>query len=92
MVQYVVGIHNVACSCFWGVVEAMFFRCFGWYGGGFCSRRTVLLAASLARPRPVSSPCAATRPARGMSGFWTRQVFFLRETCLKIALTVDGML
>ena len=27
-----------------------------------------------ARPRPAAPPCAPTRPARGMSGFWTRQV------------------
>ena len=25
-------------------------------------------------PRPATPPCAPTRPARGMSGFWTRQV------------------
>ena len=38
--------------------------------------RTVLLASSPARPRPATPPCAPTRPARGMSGFWTRQVKF----------------
>ena len=27
-----------------------------------------------ARPRPAAPPCAPTRPARCMSGFWTRQV------------------
>ena len=37
-------------------------------------RRTVLLANSPARPRPATPPCAPTRPARGMSGFWARQV------------------
>ena len=37
-------------------------------------RRTVILANSPARPRPATPPCAPTRSACGMSGFWTRQV------------------
>ena len=41
--------------------------------------RTILLANSLARPRPATPPCAPTGHARGMSGFWTRQVVFLNE-------------
>ena len=39
------------------------------------ARRTVLLASSPARPHPATPPCAPTRPARGMSGFRTRQVY-----------------
>ena len=39
--------------------------------------RTVLLASSLARPRPATPPGAPTRPARGMSGFWIRQVIII---------------
>ena len=49
-------------------------RCFGGYEGGLSPRRTVLLASNPARPRPATPPCAPTRPARGMSGFWTQQV------------------
>ena len=37
-------------------------------------RRTSLLAPSPARLRPATPPCAPTRSARGMSGFWIRQV------------------
>ena len=36
--------------------------------------RTVLSALHPARPRPGAPRCASNRPARGMSGFWTRQV------------------
>ena len=36
--------------------------------------RIVLSAPNPARPRPAGPPCAPTRPARGMSGFWVRQV------------------
>ena len=36
--------------------------------------RTLLSASSPAQPRPAVPPCAPTRAARGMSGFWTRQV------------------
>ena len=36
--------------------------------------RTVLLAPNPARPSPAAPPGAPTRPARGMSGFWIRQV------------------
>ena len=32
---------------------------------------------SCPRPRPAAPPCAPTRPARGMSGFWIRQVVLL---------------
>ena len=37
-------------------------------------RRTGLLAPNPARHRPAVPPGAPTRPARGMSGFWIRQV------------------
>ena len=37
--------------------------------------RRVLLASSAARHRPAAPPCAPTRPARGLSGLWTRQLF-----------------
>ena len=34
-----------------------------------------------APPRPAAPPCAApTRPARGVSGFWLRQVSFVRSS------------
>ena len=33
-----------------------------------------LLAPNLARPRLAAPPSAPTRPARGVSGFWIRQV------------------
>ena len=36
--------------------------------------RNVLSASSPARHRPAAPPCAPTRTARGMSGFWIRQV------------------
>ena len=36
--------------------------------------RIVLSASSPDRPSPVAPPCAPFRPARGMFGFWTRQV------------------
>ena len=37
-------------------------------------RQTVLLANSSARSHPAIPPCAPMRRARGMSGFWNRQV------------------
>ena len=37
--------------------------------------RSVLSVSRTAQPRPAAPPCAPTRPARGMSGFWTRQVY-----------------
>ena len=51
-----------------------FFRFFGRCEGGLSPRRTSLLAPSPARLRPATPPCAPTRSARGMSGFWIRQV------------------
>ena len=41
-------------------------RCPGWYEGDL----TVMLASSPARPRPATPPCAPSRRASGMSGFW----------------------
>ena len=39
------------------------------------ANRSVGVPSCPARPRPAALPCAApTRPARGMSGFWTRQI------------------
>ena len=38
--------------------------------------RTGLLASNPERPRPATPPCAPTRPARCMSGFWIRQVTY----------------
>ena len=42
---------------------------------GLFPRGTILVANSPARPRPATPPCAPTQPARGMSGFGTRQVY-----------------
>ena len=51
------------------------------------SGRTVLLASSPARTRPATPPCASTRPARGMSAFWNRQVILgLRGSQLRNAM------
>ena len=38
--------------------------------------------------RPAAPPCAPTRPARGMSGFWTRQVsgFWTRQVLVHLVL------
>ena len=44
--------------------------------------RIILLAPNLARPRPAAPPGASTRPARGMSGFWIRQVSCLNRISL----------
>ena len=65
---------DFVCSCFWGDVQETFLRCFGGCEGGLSPRRSVLFASNHARPRPATPLCAPTRIARGMSGFWTRQV------------------
>ena len=40
--------------------------------------QTVDVRSGPARPGPAAAPCTAPpRPARGMSGFWTRQVYDL---------------
>ena len=41
---------------------------------GLFPGRTVLSASRPDRPRPVAPPCAPSRPACGMFGFWNRQV------------------
>ena len=74
-----VGLHRISLVrasglCFWRVVQETCLRCLGRYEGRLSPGRTVLSASRPARPRPATPPCAATRPARGMSRFWTRQV------------------
>ena len=54
--------------------QATCLRCFRGNEEGLSPGRKVLLASSPARPRPATPPCVSTRPARGMSGFWNRQV------------------
>ena len=44
------------------------------YEGRLSPERIVLSASRPARLRPAAPPCAPTRLARGMSGFWVRQV------------------
>ena len=44
--------------------------------------RIVLSASSPARLRLAAPPCASTRRARGMCGFWIRQVLLHSRTCL----------
>ena len=61
-------------SSFWGNDETCL-RCFGKYWGRLFPGRTVLLAYSPARPRPATPPCALSRRASGMSGFWLQQVY-----------------
>ena len=46
----------------------------GGYEGGLFPGRTVLSASSYDRPSPVAPLCAPSRHARGMFGFWIRQV------------------
>ena len=49
-----------------------------WGNEGRLSPERIALSASRpARPRPAAPPRAPTRPARGMSGFWIRQVILL---------------
>ena len=48
--------------------------------------RIVLLAPNLARPRSAAPPGAPTRPARGMSGFWIRQVGLHRISLVRISV------
>ena len=68
--------YDFACACFWENIQGTCPRCFGGYEGRLSSGRTVLLAPRPTRPRPGVPPCASNRPARGMSGFWIRQVVF----------------
>ena len=52
-----------------------------WFPG-----RILLLAPNLARLRPAAPPGAPTRPARGISGIWVRQVVFI------IRLGITGLI
>ena len=67
----------------WRVVQATFLRCLVECGGGLSPGQTILLAPSPARPRPAAPPCAPTRPSRGMSGFWTRQLVLYMKRPLR---------
>ena len=70
---------DFACPCFWRDVQGTTLRCFGGCEGRVSLGQTILSASCPARPRPAVPMCAPTRPARGMSGFWTRQVFHTRR-------------
>ena len=65
---------DFACSCFWRNVQEFCIRCLGGYEGCLSPVRTVMSVSHPARPRLADPLCASTRPARGMSMFWTRQV------------------
>ena len=54
----------------------MCLRFFGTYDGALFPGRIVLLTLNLALPLSAAPPTSPTRPARGMSGFWIRQVYF----------------
>ena len=54
-------------------------RCHGGCGGRLSPGQTILSASRPARPRPAVPMCAPTRPARGMSGFWIRQIAKIYE-------------
>ena len=58
-------------------VQTTCLRSLGGYGGPLSPGQTILLVSSPARPRLAAPPCAPTRPARGRSGFWIRQIILL---------------
>ena len=60
-------------------VQETFLRCLGGYEGPLFREQPLLMAPNRARPRPAAPPGAPTRPARGMSGFWIRQVLILHN-------------
>ena len=69
----------------------MYLRFFVDYGKELSPRRGILLAYRPARSRLASTPCAPTRPAYGMSGFWTKQVMdssVMREL-LSLSFRID---
>ena len=80
---------DFVCSCFWGDVQAMCLRWLGGCEGRLSLGRTFLSASNPAGPRPAASPCAPTRPARGMFGFLIRQVFF--QSRYEIATTLSQL-
>ena len=53
--------------------------------GAFFPGQIIQFAPNSARPRPTAPPDAPTRPARGMSEFWIRQVFDLLGRRCKIS-------
>ena len=68
-------LHRISLVCASGeTFRRRVFDAFGECEEGLFPRRTVLWANGPARLRPATPPCAPTRPACGMSGFWTRQV------------------
>ena len=58
----------------------------GRYEGRVSPGPTFLSASSPAQLHPAAPPCAPTRPARGMSEFWIRQVFYSSLIASKIVL------
>ena len=65
------------CSCFRGNVQDNCLRCPGGQEGRLCppTRRRPVLSGPAPPCRPAAQLCAApNRSARGMSGFWIRQV------------------
>ena len=63
-------------------------RFFGGYERGLFAGRNVLPASNPDRPRTIP-PCAWLRLARGMFGFWIRQIIFFRA-CAIILLYIDA--
>ena len=75
---------DFACSCFWGDIQKTCLRFLGEYERRWTNispGRTVLSASVPARLRPYAPPCASTRTAHGMYGFWNRQV--VQDRCVR---------
>ena len=80
-----IGLHRISffrASEYVGGQTVVFDAPEGKRGGCFLGeptrRRRPVLPGSAPRPRPAALPCdGPPRPARGMSGFWTRQVTFI---------------
>ena len=64
------------CSCFRRVVQDSCLQCPGWNGGRLLLARTDLSASHPAGLAPPRRPAVRrpTQPARGVSGFWVRQI------------------